>query len=136
MKGYLAWLLFMVTKYPLYSNRMLYFRTKLMFRLLFCSLHQKIHSMHKTLLCILCVLCILTAEQQSKHQLFSNKAFGWNKGYFITNVVAVEHGRYIQSVLYAETVSSTGSAWYVGSFKLCYVYVDCLLCGRLWSERC
>ena len=55
----LGWLLFMVTKYPLYSNRMLYFRTKLTFRLLFCSLHQRIHSMHKTLLCILCMLCIL-----------------------------------------------------------------------------
>ena len=25
---------------------------------------------------------------------FSNKAFSWNKGYFVTNVVAVEHGRY------------------------------------------
>ena len=35
-----------------------------------------------------------TAELQSKCQLFSNKAFGWNKGYFVTNVVAVEHGRY------------------------------------------
>ena len=35
-----------------------------------------------------------TAELQSKLWLFSNKAFGWNKGYFVTNVVAVEHGRY------------------------------------------
>ena len=32
-------------------------------------------------------------------------------------VVAIEHDRYIQSVLYAETVSSAGSAWYVGSFN-------------------
>ena len=36
-----------------------------------------------------------TAELQSKLRLFSiNKAFGWNKGFFVTNVVAVEHGRY------------------------------------------
>ena len=35
-----------------------------------------------------------TAELQSKHRLFSNKAFGWNKGYFVTNVVAVKHSRY------------------------------------------
>ena len=35
-----------------------------------------------------------TAELQSKLRLFSNKAFGWNKGYSVTNVVAVEHGRY------------------------------------------
>ena len=35
-----------------------------------------------------------TAELQLKHWLFSNKTFGWNKGYFVTNVVAVEHGRY------------------------------------------
>ena len=35
-----------------------------------------------------------TAELQSKLQFFSNKAFGRNKGYFVTNVVAVEHGRY------------------------------------------
>ena len=34
------------------------------------------------------------------------------------NVVATGHGRY-SSVLYAETVSSTGSVSYVGSFKLC-----------------
>ena len=25
-----------------------------------------------------------TAEEQSKHQLFSNRAFGWKKGYFVT----------------------------------------------------
>ena len=40
-----------------------------------------------------------TAEWQSKHQFFSNKAFGWNKGYFVTNVVAVEHGRYSLSCM-------------------------------------
>ena len=33
------------------------------------------------------------------------------------NVVAIEHGRYIVC-LYAETVSSAGSAWYVVSFML------------------
>ena len=47
--------------------------------------------------------------------------------------------------LYAETVSSAVSAWYVGSFKLCCKILllldvaesdmDCLLCGRLWSDR-
>ena len=53
------------------------------------------------------------------------------------NVVAIEHG-----------VSSAGSVWYmyVGSFKLyCEILLllnvaesdmDCLLCGRLWSEQC
>ena len=39
-----------------------------------------------------------TAELQSKLRLFSNKAFGWNKGYFVTmnnsQPSAVEHGRY------------------------------------------
>ena len=38
----------------------------------------------------------------------------------VCNVVATEHGRYSLPVLYAETVSSAGSAWYVVSFKLCY----------------
>ena len=41
--------------------------------------------------------------------------------------------------------SSTGSVWYVGSFKLCFVKfllrlnvadMDCLLCERLLSEQC
>ena len=32
--------------------------------------------------------------------------------------VVAEHGRYSLSCLYAETVSSAGSVWYVGSFKL------------------
>ena len=46
----------------------------------------------------------------------------------------------------AETVSSAGSVRYVGSFKLCCEILlplnvaesdmDCLLCGRLWSEQC
>ena len=44
----------------------------------------------------------------------------WERGYVGgCNVVAIELGRYSLSVLYAETVSSAGSAWYVGSFKLC-----------------
>ena len=50
----------------------------------------------------------------------------------------------IVSVLYAETVSSAGSVWYVGNFKLCceillllnIADMDCLLCGKLWSEEC
>ena len=29
-----------------------------------------------------------TAELQLKLWLFSNKAFGWNKGYFVTNMKA------------------------------------------------
>ena len=43
-------------------------------------------------------------------------------------------------------MSSAGSAWYVGSFKLCCEILlllnvaesgmDCLLCERLWSEQC
>ena len=43
-------------------------------------------------------------------------------------------------------MSSAGSVWYVGSFKLCCEMLlllnvtesdmDCLLCGRLWSEHC
>ena len=45
--------------------------------------------------------------------------------------------------VYAETVSSTGSV-YVGSFKLCWEILlllniadmNCLLCGKLWSEQC
>ena len=50
------------------------------------------------------------------------------------------------SVLYAETVSNAEYVWYVGSFKLCCEILlllnvaesdmDCLLCGRLWSEQC
>ena len=47
-----------------------------------------------------------TAELQSKLRLFSNKAFGWNKGYFVTNVVVVEH-----AVL--------GLHGMLGVFKLC-----------------
>ena len=53
------------------------------------------------------------------------------------NVVATGHGRY-SSVMYAKTVSSTGSV-YVGSFKLCceillplnIADMDCLLCRKL-----
>ena len=43
------------------------------------------------------------------------------------NVVATEHGRYIETVVcrncirYAETVNSAGSVGYVGSFNLTYV---------------
>ena len=50
------------------------------------------------------------------------------------------------SCMYAETVSSARSVWYVGGFKLrCEILLllnvaesdmDCLLCGRLWSEQC
>ena len=35
-------------------------------------------------------------------------------------------------------MSSAGSAWYIGSFKgyvMNLVYVDRLLCGRLWNEQ-
>ena len=35
------------------------------------------------------------------------------------HIVATEHGRCSLYCTYAETVSSTGSEWYVGSFKLC-----------------
>ena len=64
------------------------------------------------------------------------------------NVAAIEHGRYMYSPsnLYVETVSSAGSVWYVGSFKLCCEILlllnvaesdmDCLLHVRLWSEQC
>ena len=48
--------------------------------------------------------------------------------------------------LVCRTVSSAGSAGYVGGFKLCceiLLLLDvaesgmgCLLCGRLWSEQC
>ena len=34
------------------------------------------------------------------------------------NVVTIEHGRYSLSCT-QKTVSSAGSVWYVGSFKLC-----------------
>ena len=39
------------------------------------------------------------------------------------------------SLLYAETVSSAGSAWYVGSFKLCY---ESGICGLsfMWKASC
>ena len=47
----LGWL-FMVTKYPLFQPNA-FIKKKLTFRLLLCSLHQSIHSMHKTLLCML-----------------------------------------------------------------------------------
>ena len=43
-------------------------------------------------------------------------------------------------------MASAGSAWYVGSFKLCCEILlllnvaesgmDCLSCSRLWSEQC
>ena len=35
------------------------------------------------------------------------------------NVVATEHGRYSLSCMQKLHVSSAGSVWYVGSFKLC-----------------
>ena len=47
-----GWLLFMVTKFPLFQLNA-FIRKKLMFRLLLCSLHQSIHNMHKRLLCML-----------------------------------------------------------------------------------
>ena len=31
-----------------------------------------------------CACCVCSNEEQSKCQLFSNKAFGWKKGYFVT----------------------------------------------------
>ena len=90
-----GWLLFMVTKYPLFQLNA-FVRKKLTFRLLLCNLHQSIHSMHKRLLCMLCCVCSGEDCRIAVETLafFFNKAFGWNKGYFITNVVAVEHGRY------------------------------------------
>ena len=45
--------------------------------------------------------------------------------------------------LYAETVSSDGSYGMLGVLSCCEILllmnvadVDCLLCGRLWSEQC
>ena len=33
---------------------------------------------------VFCACCVCSNEEQSKHQLFSNRAFGWKKGYFVT----------------------------------------------------
>ena len=33
---------------------------------------------------VFCACCVCSDEEQSKHQLFSNRAFGWKKGYFVT----------------------------------------------------
>ena len=90
----LGWLLFMVMKYPLFQLNAL-LEKKLTFQLPFCSLHQSIHIMHKH--CCVCSDedCRIAVEMSA----FSNKAFGWNKGYFVTNVVAVEHGRYSLSCM-------------------------------------
>ena len=50
----------------------------------------------------------------------------------------------IQSLaLMRSAMISAGSVWYVGSFKLCYEILlllnmadmECLLCGKLWSEQ-
>ena len=73
-----------------------------------------------------------TAELQSKLRLFSNKAFGWNKEYFVTNVVAVEHGRY-SLPWYAETVSM--QCWVC---MVCWEFLSYVVnftaaeCGRIW----
>lgn len=42
--------LYLVTKYPAFQPNASLEKRKLMFRLLFCSLHQSMHSMHKMLL--------------------------------------------------------------------------------------
>ena len=63
------------------------------------------------------------------------------------NVVATGHVIVIVrygSVLHAETLSNTESVSYAGSFKLCceillllnIADMDCLSCGKLWSEQC
>ena len=46
------------------------------------------------------------------------------------SVVAIEHGKY-SLCLYAETVSSTGSVWYVRIFKLCCEIL--LLLNMIWQ---
>ena len=49
-----------------------------------------------------CACCVCSDEDcriAVKTSAFSNKAVGWNKGYFVTNVVAVEHGRYSLSCM-------------------------------------
>ena len=33
---------------------------------------------------VFCACCVCSNEEQSKRQLFSNRAFGWKKGYFVT----------------------------------------------------
>ena len=55
---------------------------------------------------------------------FSNKAFSWNKGYFVTNVVAVEHGRYSLSCM-QKLWASAGSAWYVRSLSYVVKFYCC-----------
>ena len=38
---------------------------------------------------VFCTCCVCSDEEQSKRQLFSNRAFGWKKGYFVT--MTTEH---------------------------------------------
>jgi len=54
-----------------------------------------------------------------------------------------EHGRYGLSCLYAETVECVSvygmyvmyGIWSIAAEHGRYIYMDCLLCGRLWSEQ-
>ena len=45
-----------------------------------------------------CTACTICSDEDCRIAVemsaFSNKAFSWNEGYFVTNVVTVEHGRY------------------------------------------
>ena len=75
---------------------------------------------------------------------------GWNRlMYIFCGVNTWQNGTRCRDgvkVLWKLHVSSAGSVWYVGSFKLCCEILlllnvaesdmDCLLCGRLWSEQC
>ena len=63
------------------------------------------------------------AELQSK-RLLSNKAFGWNKGYFVTNVVAVEHAIVCLICRNCE-YAVLGLHGMLGVFKLCCKFYCC-----------
>ena len=52
---------------------------KLMFRLLILQ-----SSSCRAYTAVFCTCCVCSDEEQSKHQLFSNRAFSWKKGYFVT----------------------------------------------------
>ena len=56
-----------------------FIRKKLTFRLLILQ-----SSSCRAYTAVFCACCVCSDEEQLKRQLFLIKAFGWNKGYFVT----------------------------------------------------
>ena len=67
----------LVTKYPFFQPNALLEKADVSTANSAVFIMQSIHSMF-------CACCVCSNEEQSKRQLFSNRAFGWKKGYFVT----------------------------------------------------